>query len=355
MNQKQLVVAIVGAVFVVNLIGFAVFMKGRAAAAEQASVRAAMAPVPPPVDTAALERDQLARARRAAGVAALEAGDYDRALINFTEAQALVGAAAKVEDLLKITEDLRTRAAARTDEGPRVDQPAKPMAFAKSAPTRPSSRLGAVTPARVVAAVNRPAEARPTEALAPIITGTGMLLVSTTPRGLLVQLDGAPMDLTPMRAPVKVGSHRVALFDGDRKVYDTTVDITEGNVAMVLKDLSIEVAPKEAARVEPKPVEVVARVEPKPSETPAARAVEKPAPVAVPEPVASAKSGVAISAPGVYGEVWLNGRPVGFAPVTVEDLKPGLVKIEVRVNGVVKRSTTALVEAGQIKPVRVIR
>jgi hypothetical protein len=356
MNQKQLVVAIVGAVVIVNLIGFAVFMKRRAALEAPAAPAPVAAVVPPalPVDSASLEREQLARARRVAGVAALEAGDYDKALINFTEAQALIGASAKVDELLKITEDLRARAAARKAEEVRVDEPGKPAAPTRPAPTRPSARPTA-------APIQRVAAAERTEAPAPIVTGTGMLLVSTTPRGLLVQLDGAPMDLTPMRAPVKVGSHRVALFDGDRKLYDTTVDITEGNVATVLKDLSVETAPKEAPRVDAKPVEV-ARVEPrpavKPTEPPPSRVpapVEKPAPV--PEPVipTSEKSGVAISAPGLYGEVWVNGRPVGFAPVTVEDLKPGPVKIEVRVNGVVKRSTTALVEAGQIKAVRVVR
>ncbi|MDP2270260.1 MAG: hypothetical protein Q8N23_30680 [Archangium sp.] len=358
MNQKQLVVAIVGAVVIVNLIGFALFLKGRAAqAAAQAPAPAAVVvPVAPLVENASLEREQLARARRVAGVAALEAGDYDKALINFTEAQALIGAAAKVEELLKITEDLRARLAARKTEELKVDAPVKPVAPARAAPSRPTARSTATAPR--VAAVERAPEVRPTEAPAPIVTGSGMLLVSTTPRGLLVQIDGTPMDLTPMRAPVKVGSHRIALFDGDRKIYDTTVDITEGNVATVLKDLSVETAPKEAPRADPRAVEV-ARLEPKPAvkptETPAVRV---PAPVERPEPEpapSSAKTGLAISAPGLYGEVWLNGRPVGFAPVTVEDMKPGPVKIEVRVNGVVKRSTTALVEAGQIKAVRVVR
>ena len=47
------------------------------------------------------------QARRAAGLAALEAGDYDKALINFTEAKALLRDKANVGDLLRVTEELR--------------------------------------------------------------------------------------------------------------------------------------------------------------------------------------------------------------------------------------------------------
>jgi len=51
---------------------------------------------------------------------------------------------------------------------------------------------------------------------------SGLLLVTTTPRGLLVQVDDVPVDLTPTRASLRVGSHHVALFDGNRKIYETT-------------------------------------------------------------------------------------------------------------------------------------
>ena len=49
-------------------------------------------------------RDRQALARRTVGLAALEAGDYDKALINFTEAKALVGDKANVADLLEVTQ-----------------------------------------------------------------------------------------------------------------------------------------------------------------------------------------------------------------------------------------------------------
>jgi hypothetical protein len=345
MNQKQLIVGIVGAVVFVNLLGFAVFINRRSTRLQGLSDPGPVQPrVAPALETATLDREQLARARRAAGVAALESGDYDKAQVNFAEAQALIGAAAKVDDLLKITSDLRTRVDI-------VARPARPAAVPDPTPARPAR------PVRVAAVEPRPVS-RPLEVAEPAASGTGTLLVSTTPRGLLVQVDGTALDLTPMRAAVKVGSHRVTLFDGDRKLYETSVEIREGTASTVLKDLSAEFSAMEVARVEPRP-EAPTRPEPRPAAKQLEPARPDPTPAEPigpePAPVVAATGGLQVSAPGLYGEVWVNGRSVGFAPVTVEDLKPGAAKIEVRVNGVVKRSTTAVVEAGQVKPLRLVR
>jgi hypothetical protein len=121
----------------------------------------------------------------------------------------------------------------------------------------------------------------------------------------------------------------------------------------VLKDLSAELAPKLPDRTD----EPVKRTEP------VVKTVPPPVPITpVPEPVPStppptapATGGLLISSPGVYGEIWVNGRPYGFTPVTVNGLTPGNVKVEVRVNGAVRRSSSFLVEAGQVKPIRVVK
>src|SRR5882672_6401105 len=54
-------------------------------------------------------KEEKAMARRAAGMAALEAGDYERALADFAEARALAGDRAYVSELLRVTEDLAHR------------------------------------------------------------------------------------------------------------------------------------------------------------------------------------------------------------------------------------------------------
>jgi hypothetical protein len=377
MKQQTLLVVVLGAVLVVNGIGFAVYKSRQSSAPAPVAAPAprpvpAPAPAPDPAAVAAEERalaEQNARARRAAGIAALEAGDYDKALINFTEAQSLVGEAARVTDLLKITDDLRNRAREKKAEPESEPKPGgvavagRPAPAPAPAPGKPGKPVAA-RPVAAASAAERPPEARPTEAPAPLTTGTGMLLVSTTPRGLLVQIDGQAADLTPMRAPAKVGTHRVALFDGDRRVYETTIEVQEGQVATVLRDLSVELAPKVAVvetrtEVRPEPTPAPRAAEPKPA-APAPAAEPKPTPPPTPppaptSPVAVATGGLEISSPGLYGEIWVNGRPQGFPPLTVNSLAPGSVKIEVRVNGAVKRSTTTVVEAGQVKPVRVVR
>lgn len=367
MKQKQLIIGIVVTVALVNVGGFLAFRKKQQQQPAQPQP-VATAPVAAAVDQEAIERQQNARARRAAGVAALEAGDYEKALINFTEAQALIGEAAKVTELLKITEDLRNRAKEKKDEDEKAAVPETKVAAAPVRPTpgRPTPARPTPAPAPVARSDDKRPEPKPTEAPAPIVTGNGMLLVSTTPRGLLVQVDGVPMDLTPMRAPAKVGSHRVALLDGDRKVYETTVEVTEGNVSTVLKDLSVELAPKVASvetrtetRPEPTPApiarapEPVKKIEPAPAPAPAPAPVA-PAPTPAPAPAASS-GGLQITSPGLYGEIWVNGRPYGFTPVTVNGLAAGNAKVEVKVNGVVKRSSTFAVEAGQVKAIRIVK
>lgn len=352
MKQKQLIIGFVAAFVVVNGIGFFVFKKSRDVSPPLAPIATAPAPAPAPVDQELVERTQNARARRAAGVSALEAGDYEKALINFTEAQALIGENAKVTELLKITEDLRDRAKEKKDEASPSPAKAEVVTPLRPPPVRPSPRPVAVVPKPAPEKAEK-LEPRPTDVPAPIVTGTGMLLVSTTPRGLLVQVDGSPLDLTPMRIPVKVGTRRIALYDGDRRVFETSVEVFEGQVATVLKDLSAELAPKLPDRTD----EPVKRTEP------VVKTVPPPVPITpVPEPVPStppptapATGGLLISSPGVYGEIWVNGRPYGFTPVTVNGLTPGNVKVEVRVNGAVRRSSSFLVEAGQVKPIRVVK
>ena len=296
------------------------------------------------------DRTDRALARRSAGLAALDAGEYEKALIDFTEARALLGDKANVGELLRVTEDLRNR------QRPLVRGHA-PVA---SPPPPAPSRFMARSPAARHVAVREPpprAEAQPI----PSPPREGLIIVSTTPRGLLVHVDEAAVDLTPMRAKVKAGSHRIALFDGDRRVYETTVDVKEGGTATLLKDLPQESAAAEspAPREAPAPAAVapVARREEPPP--PVASAPPAPAPsprrAVVARPAVAARAAVTgslqITSPGLYGVVWVNGRPRGYPPLAVDELEEGPAKVEVRVNGIEKRAATVVVAPGFTKNV----
>ncbi len=79
----------------------------------------------------------------------------------------------------------------------------------------------------------------------------------------------------------------------------------------------------------------------------------EPQPKGAPRPdvqsaiAATGTGGLEITTPGLYGEIWVNNRPAGMPPAVVDELAPGMARIEVRVNGSVKRAMSVMVEAGQ--------
>lgn len=321
-------------------------------------------------DDAEKDKEDTGRARRQAGLIALEAGDYDKALINFTVARALLGEKAHVGELLRVTAELRSR--------PLTPPPPPRTRGAGSSSKFSASRSVTRTSAAPLAGAREdaPAETSPVQAASP----SGLLIVTTTPRGLLVHVDEMPIDLTPMRIRVKPGSRRIALLDGDRKVYETTLDIKDGATATLLKDLSTErvsEAPRPASvtteapparddsarALTPPPATVGATVgvgttapvtvamsapaksapaKSAPASVPALRPAAGPAPQ--PPAPSSGTGRLSVASPGLYGVVWINGRPRGYPPLEVSDLPVGPAKIEVRVNGIVRRSSTVVVK-----------
>jgi hypothetical protein len=310
-------------------------------------------------------KEEKALARRAAGLAALDAGDYGRALADFAEARALAGDKAYVSELLRVTEDLAQRA-----QVARRSPPPRPAASPRPAPA-PSSRFASRvhTPERTVVKETPMQVEAPTPVAAPTVAPTsGLLLVTTTPHGLLVQIDDVPIDLTPTRASLKLGSHHVAFFDGDRKVYETNVDVKSGSPTTLLRDLSAELSP--AAPPAPAPTPFAkeritgegASSAPGPvaQSSPAAsplrgRKLASAAVQAVPPPLAPQTGSLDITSPGLYGEIWIDGRPRGFPPLHAEDLPAGRARVGVRVNGVERRSAFVAVRPGLTTSVKLSR
>jgi len=373
-KTKLILLIPIGAV-ILNGIGYLVALnlkapaKGDSASAETgAPERAAVTPEERPKEDRI--KEEKAMARRAAGMAALEAGDYERALADFAEARALAGDRAYVSELLRVTEDLAHR-----------PQAARRPVVVRSAPPPPPPRSAGRF--RIVdrsAPRESPPPSEAPAAAAPPAPVNGLLLVTTTPRGLLVQVDDVPVDLTPTRASVKVGSHRVALFDGDRKIYETNVEVKGGAPTTLLRDLSAEATParstapaavfakEDGAGVQGQGIRPAAVVNTR-APTPATRAAtavasagaaERPSTVSARTPARRASSlpatgDLLITSPGLYGEVWINGRPWGFPPLRAEDLPAGPARVAVRVNGVEERTAVVAVKPGSTTTVELNR
>ncbi|XXF77951.1 PEGA domain-containing protein [Myxococcaceae bacterium GXIMD 01537] len=314
-----------------------------------APARAAAAQPPAaPAPAAPLEEDAnagLARARRAAGLAALEDRDYDKAISEFTEALSLRKDKGDLVELMRIASDLRTREQARAKE-----ETAK-HAQAPAAPARPAARP---KPTRL-AARTQPREEPQTPAEE---ARGGLLLVTSTPPGLVVLVDGKAMDLTPARMPLRAGTYRVALAQGERRLIEETVEVGEDTVRSLNRDLTAELAPPPTpARAAPAPPPAVAAAAPAPTTVPASAEAtprsESQVVPAVARAAVAGKGSLDITSPALYGEIWVNSRPYGFPPVTAKDLPAGPAKVEVRVNGEVKRRMTVQVAADSSTPVRV--
>jgi hypothetical protein len=259
----------------------------------------------------------------------------------------LLGDKANVTELLRVTEDLR----AKRDRQAAPPRPVHVAAAPSPPPPRPQMRASI---ARRLAVRETPVplvEISPPPPPMPAAPASGLLIVSTTPRGLLVHVDDAAVDLSPMRIKVKPGAHRVALFDGDRKVYEAMVEVKDGGTATLVKDLPVEMAVEMPAQREtlPPPSPPAER-----AEAPRTVAMRSPAPAPRPRPAPEASPSrgedtgtLQISSPGLYGIVWVNGRPRGYPPLEVSELAGGPAKVEVRVNGIEKRTATVVVAPGR--------
>ncbi len=355
MRQRSLILLIVALGVGLNAIAYALY---RGLRARPEATWAAPADAGGP-SSEQRDADERGRARRSEGLAALEAGEYDRAEARFSEAQALMGERANVADLLRITQDLQAKAAASkaaaaapAKASAEVESPQAKLALSHPAPARPAPRMAAFrSPAP------GPSDAAPSQ---------GVLLISTTPRGLLVQLDGAALDLTPVRVSVKPGAHKVSLYDGERRLLETTVQVGEGEVATLRRDLSAELALSAAQ----KPAAAPPAGAPRPTAPPPAIGIAPPNPAAAPvalqkaspEPASAQalaalaqpeRGGLDVTSPGLYAEVWINGRSYGFPPVAARNLPAGTAEVEVRVNGAVKRRAKVVVQPGQVFALKV--
>jgi hypothetical protein len=352
-NQKTWVAVILLGTVAVNAGAYLVV---RARKAERAEAVPAVpnkppAPVaavtPPPEKPAEDANSGLARALRASGLAALEDRDYDRAVADFSEALRLNPDDPKSDlpRLLGIATGLRSRGQTKTA----AVEPPPPE-------TPPSSRGARTRAARLAAARAAREEQQATAQQKEESARPGLLLVTSTPPGLVVKVDGKTLDLTPARLTVSAGTHRVVLAQGDRQLLEETVEVESDGVRSLNRDLTAELAPAAPKAPAVVPVATSAPVStPAPSvgATPASPAPDPKPPAPSVATAAVALGALEVTSPGLYGEVWINSRPYGFPPVSAQSLPAGPARVEVRVNGEVKRRMTVAVEAGRSTRVRV--
>lgn len=183
---RTLVLAIAGALVVVNGLGYLILGKMRAATPSNVVPIADHRPreAPPSDDPAA--REAAAQTRRTAGLAALEAGEYDKALINFTEAKALIGEKANVTDLLKVTEALRQRPAGLRPRPPSKRQAVRTDEPAVADEERATETVPSSSP-------NKASEGASADASG----GTGVLEISSGLHGV-VWINGSPRGYPPL-------------------------------------------------------------------------------------------------------------------------------------------------------------
>jgi len=354
MRQKTWIAVIIVGTLALNAMAYVVVRKRRAAdPVPPAPVVAG--PTPPPTQTAPPPRqpepaaappaedanEGLSRALRASGLAALEDRDYDKAVSDFTEALSLRKTpGGDLVELLRIATDLQSRERGRGQQA--------------KAPKEPPARAPARTRAsRAAARTQKPEDPAVQEE-----ARSGLLLVTSTPPGLVVQVDGKNVDMTPARLSLRVGTYRVALAQGDRKLTDESVEIAEDAVRSVNHDLTEQLAPPPvAAKAAPPPAAVAEPPPAPPSPVTAAPAATPAAATSAPTTVAQAavsgKGELDITSPSIYGEVWVNNRPYGFPPLIAQDIPAGTARVEVRVNGQVKRRMSVAVEPGRRVAVRV--
>ncbi|AFE06606.1 hypothetical protein COCOR_05832 [Corallococcus coralloides DSM 2259] len=353
-NQKTWVAVILLGTVAVNAGAYLVVRSRKAAQPEPVAARPpeptpAVAPPPTVAAVAPPKEDAnagLVRALRASGLAALEDRDYERAVEQFTEALKLRpdDRDSDLTRLLGIATDLRSREQSKTAQAPTPREPA----HTRAPPRTRAAKLAAARAAR---------EQQATPAAAQEDAKGGLLLVTSTPPGLVVMVDGRAVDLTPARLPVSAGTHRVVLAQGDRRLYEETVEVDADSVRSLNRDLTGELAPP-AQKPAVAPVAAVTPASP-PAADGTVASPRDPEPTKPPEPsvakaaVAAQRGDLEVTSPGLYGEVWINGRPYGFPPISAQALPSGPAKVEVRVNGEVKRRMTVEVEPGRSTRVRV--
>jgi eukaryotic-like serine/threonine-protein kinase len=216
-TTRTLVLAIASVVIVLNGLGYLIVGKMRASPAAVSTGATGSTPgtisgadgiaqrhASAPADDPATRQVQ-AQLRRATGLVALEAGEYDKALINFTEAKALLGDEANVGDLLKVTEELRRTRALPAKPASAVSPERAPRTGAHGSSPRTADRADGVEAQPLPPALPSDSSAAGASAQQPAPSpqadtpgGVGVLEISSPSLHGVVWVNGRPRGYPPL-------------------------------------------------------------------------------------------------------------------------------------------------------------
>lgn len=340
---------------------------------EEPKAVAAAVTTPTPSTPAAEDPEAKANAEkfrvyRAAGLSALEKGNWNDAVEQFTQALRVGKADSDIMELLKMAKEFQSKTPSAAPAAQPTAVAAAPAPEPEPEPVDPKKPGGAKKPAPKPAARPVASAAKPTDKTektdeAPV---PAMLLITSIPTGLVIEVDGVRKDLTPAKVQVPAGSHSVTLWKGDNRLFQKMVSAEPGQVMIVDADVSAQLAPATPAVPEREKEPVAAAPAP---ERPRPEPVAAVAPAPTPAPTTGPAAGGTTAAPAVpsgkptgelqiislnvYGEVFVNGKSVGFPPVVAKNLPAESTKIEIKVDGAVRRSRTVDVVAGKRTMVKI--
>ncbi len=303
----------------------------------------------------------MARIQRAGAVTAIERGDYKSAIAALSSIVKAGNGVGDEVELLRMAKELdeKYRKPTAVVEVPAVggggadvvDEPERAPAIVPK-PGGPAPKPAA--PVRKPVTAAPPPRPVVVARVTPPEPATGLLLVTSVPTGLSVEIDGKRSEFTPLRKLLEVGPHQVVIFRRDEAVFRRTVIVPKDGVATVDADLTPEKPTEPEPRptpVEPKPATVEpkpASAEPKPlssSSEPISSRVEPPRPATPANP--SDVGEVLVLQAGLVGDVFIQGVGYGPPPVLAKSVPAGEVSVELRADGSVKRKKTVVVEKGR--------
>lgn len=305
----------------------------------------------------ASEDKALVRVQRAGAVTAIEKGDYGSAIATLSAIVKSGNGLGDEVELLKVAKELEEKYHPESAAKSAAKPPPTPSASAPSPVQAPAPTPPAPAPAPTRAPARRPA-ARPTkpapERAEPV---TGLLLVTSVPSGLLVELDGKRADNTPLRRRLEVGPHEVTVLSPSGQTFRKIVTVEEDGIATVDADLGEPapaptlVPPPTTTAPEPRPAAQPVPAPAPPPEAPRAAPPSTPTPAPVPSPAAARVGGpvgeVLVPQAAIVGDVFIEGVGYGPPPVLAKGVPAGEATVELRSNGSVKRKKVVKVEAGR--------
>ena len=177
---------------------------------------------PKPASPETADVDTTSLSYRSKGLDAIEHGDHEAAIKAFSAGLRTPNPAPDLPQLLSIAQNMRQKALERTEAE---------AAAAADVTTTDKSASGQ--------AAERTAEPSPPPQPQP-----ALLLVTSQPDQLPVEVDGTVRELSPARIEVKPGRHKVALLRGRERIYEKTVRVKAGDVKLVDADLTDVFLPK---------------------------------------------------------------------------------------------------------------